>query len=119
MMIGEFSRSSQPDLDHQRQKQLCRQRLAAQGQMRQSIEQEAMDDMRRCIPVGQMLRVARPVGIGLEQLDVTAGADRRAAHPVFDNDLRDENGGAGGKPEDGGTRRTVFGRYQCRHFGVS
>ena len=55
-------------------------RPAASNEPQESVEGEAVDDVRERVPVGQVLRVLRAVHDAVPQLDVTALADRDAAH---------------------------------------
>ena len=53
---------------------------AAGDEPQQAVEDEAVDDVRGRIPVGEMLRILRADHHPLPELDGAALADRRAAH---------------------------------------
>src|SRR5205823_2084950 len=46
----------------------------------QAVEDKAVNDMRKGVPVGEVLRVLRTHHHAVPELDITAFADRHAAH---------------------------------------
>ncbi|QTK80335.1 hypothetical protein AT6N2_C2777 [Agrobacterium tumefaciens] len=89
-------------------------RLVTEQQPREPIEQEAVNDMRRRVPVSDVLRVARRVHARFEQLHITAFADRNATHGVENDDLQEKQPGGHAEPLE----RTRTGSRHLRncHF---
>ena len=118
MMKSLFSSSSQPPSMTTASASRRPTRAARKDQPQQRIEQEAVDDVREGVPVGNLLRILRALHDAVPELDVAALADRRAAHRVEDGGLqhdqpdRDEDPGPRGYPAR--PCRLSVARRHCR-----
>jgi hypothetical protein len=74
-------------LDDDRKCQPEPDRRAREQSPRQRVEQEAVDEVRECVPVGNMLGILRTLHDAVPQLDIAAFADRRSAHAVKGSSL--------------------------------
>ena len=84
-------------------------RHAPRDKPQHAVEDEAVNDVRGRIPVGEMLRVLRAHHHAVPEFYVSAGADRRAAHE--EQDQRRERDDAEGEGEvfSGDSHEEVYG----------
>ena len=94
MTIGVFSATSQAASTSSAIEEAVLDRPAARDPPQNGVEQEAVDEVARAVPVGEHLAGPRAERARLPQRDRAAGADRRPAH-------RQQDGGGGDEDHQG------------------